>query len=90
VAAATTVLAPLCALLAIVFAPLTGARAACTTAIELLFDENEDLHEKRVDNNNDCQFDEFVYYAGGEPERAEKDTDLNGAIDVWIFYERNG
>ncbi len=88
-AAVRSARAPFLALLAAVAAPLAGAHAACPP-IELLYDENEDIHEKHVDHNRDCKFDEFVYYPSGKPERAEKDTDLNGVIDVWIFYERTG
>ncbi len=89
VAAATRALAPWLALLAAVAVPLAGAHAACFP-IELLYDENEDVHEKHVDHNKDCKFDEFVYYAGGKPERAEKDTDLNGAIARVLANTRLG
>jgi len=89
VATVTRAFAPLFALLAIVAAPLAGARAACAP-IELLYDENENIHEKRVDHNKDCTYDEIVYYASGTPERAEKDTDLDGAFDIWIYYGRDG
>ena len=88
-ATVTRAFAPLFALLAIVAAPLAGARAACAP-VELLYDENENIHEKRVDHNKDCTYDEIVYYASGTPERAEKDTDLNGAFDIWIYYGRDG
>ncbi|MBW2493300.1 MAG: hypothetical protein JRE43_01000, partial [Deltaproteobacteria bacterium] len=61
VAAAAPALTALFALLASIAMPLAGARAACAP-IELLYDENENIHEKRVDHNKDCTYDEIVYY----------------------------
>ncbi len=88
-AASSASLGLLGALLAAISSPLAEARAACAP-IELLYDENEQIHEKRVDHDRDCRYDEIVHYASGAPERAEKDTDLDGAMDIWIFYGPDG
>jgi len=59
-------------------------------AVEFLYDENEDPAEKHVDTNKDCKHDQFVYYIGGKAERAEHDTNFDGRIDLWTFFEADG
>jgi hypothetical protein len=59
-------------------------------ALDLRYDEAENVSEKRSDKNKDCRPDEIVYYAEGRPERAESDTDLDGRMDVWTFFEADG
>ena len=65
------------------------AQAACPP-VELRYDENEQLQERRADTNKDCRQDEFVYYNGGIAERAERDTNFDGRVDVFLFYEEDG
>ena len=55
--------------------------------IELLYDANEELSEKRSDRNRDCQLDEVIRYESGQPVRAESDSDGDGTFDTWIDYE---
>ena len=52
------------AIAALLFLPLTPAASAQTScpAVELRYDEHEQLAEKRSDTNQDCRHDEFVYY----------------------------
>jgi len=76
-------------LLAIALVPLAALPAfgqGSCSAVELRYDENENLAQKLSDTNKDCKHDEFVFYIDGKPERAERDTDHNGQIDVWIFF----
>ena len=79
-------------LLALLLAPLAGPAPARTNcpAIELLYDEFEQLSEKRTDTNEDCRPDEFVYYREGKAERAERDQDFDGRIDVWLYFGPDG
>ncbi|HEY5659036.1 MAG TPA: hypothetical protein VIY27_14710, partial [Myxococcota bacterium] len=65
------------------------ARGACPP-IELLYDANEQIAERKSDTNQDCRHDEFVYYVDGVAERAERDTDFDGRIDAWVFFEADG
>ena len=58
--------------------------------VELIYDENEQIAESRKDTNEDCRLDEIVYYIDGVAERAERDTDFDGRVDVWIFFEEDG
>ena len=50
----------------------TPARASETECIPivLLYDENEELSERRSDTNRDCSHDEFVFYEQGKPVRS--------------------
>ena len=73
-------------LLALPFGP---ASAACPP-IELLYDEYEQIAQKRSDTNSDCQHDEVVHYVDGIAQRAERDTDHDGGFDVWQYYEEDG
>ena len=54
-------------------------------AVELHYDDAEQLDEKRTDTNQDCRHDEIVYYIEEIPERAERDRDFDGRMDLWIF-----
>ena len=58
--------------------------------VELLYDDKEELSEKRADNDKDCRIDEIVKYQGGKPARAEKDTNGDGRMDTWITYDAAG
>ena len=53
---------------------------SCVTAIA----------EKHSDTNKDCKHDEFVYYAEGRPQRAERDQDFDGRIDAWVYFGEDG
>src|SRR5438034_6282906 len=75
-------------LLLLVAAP-AHAQTNCPT-VDLRYDEAENIAEKRTDKNHDCKADEVVFYANGKPERAEADTDLDGKVDVWTFFEKDG
>ena len=66
-----------------------GAEKRCP-AVELRYDEFENLSEKHVDSNKDCQHDQAVYYADGRAKRAEIDSDFDGRIDTWTFFEADG
>ncbi|MGE4652612.1 MAG: hypothetical protein AAEJ53_17125, partial [Myxococcota bacterium] len=50
----------------LLLAPLfaTPAKAGCPP-VELLYDEYEQIAEKRSDTNEDCRHDEIVYYVDG-------------------------
>jgi len=82
--------------LALLFAALllthAGAAAAQSKCppIELLYDENEQLSERRRDSNADCRTDEFVYYESGKPVRAEQDGNHDGLIDSWTRFGPDG
>ena len=65
------------------------AQANCPT-VDLRYDAAENISEKRVDKNHDCKPDEIIYYTDGKPERAEADTDLDGKMDVWTWFEKDG
>ena len=52
----------------------------------LLFDEEEQLKEKRADTNGDGRYDEFIYYEKGQPVRAEQDTNHDGKLDTKIRF----
>ncbi|MCH2411203.1 hypothetical protein MK292_10395, partial [Myxococcota bacterium] len=67
-------------ILLILVAVIAHAQRKPTT---LLYDENEELREKRSDTNSDGTFDEFVYYQSGSPSRAVRDTDHDGTADLW-------
>ncbi len=56
----------------------------------LLYDDNEQVAEKHFDSNRDCRHDQFIYYIEGTPERAENDSDFDGRVDVWTFFEQDG
>ena len=56
-------------------------------AVDLRYDEAENISEKRTDKNRDCKADEVVFYAEGRPERAEVDTHLDRRLHVWPFFE---
>ena len=71
------------------FAPAAAAQTSCP-AVELRYDDNEQLVEKRSDTNQDCRYDENVYYFDEKPERAERDRDFDGRFDLWIFYNEDG
>ena len=58
--------------------------------MELIYDENEQIAERKSDTNKDCRFDETVYYIDGVAERAERDTDFDGRTDVWTFFAEDG
>ena len=58
--------------------------------MNLLYDDKENLAEKHVDTNKDCKFDQFVYYLDGKPEKAEVDSNHDGRLDTWTFYETDG
>ncbi|MDP7573270.1 MAG: hypothetical protein QF391_16835, partial [Myxococcota bacterium] len=56
------------------FAAATAQAQQRCPAVELLYDELENLAEKRLDSNKDCKHDQFVYYVEGKPERAAIDS----------------
>ncbi len=58
--------------------------------IVLLYDENEELAERRADTNRDCSHDELVFYERGHPVRSQRDRDHNGAFDSWTQYDNAG
>src|SRR5262245_40394335 len=66
--------APTLAALALLLAALLpGARAAAQgapakncPAVDLRYDDAENIAEKRTDKNHDCKPDEIVYYADGK------------------------
>ena len=68
-------------LVAVAILAAPAARADCP-AVELRYDENEAVAEKHSDTNKDCKHDEFVYFADGRPERAERDQDFDGRVDA--------
>ncbi|MDH5567100.1 MAG: hypothetical protein OEY15_10580, partial [Myxococcales bacterium] len=79
----------LAAALLLALADAAFARSSCPP-VELLYDDNEQIAERRTDTNQDCRHDEFVHYSAGVAERAERDTDHDGRIDVWLFFEADG
>ena len=58
--------------------------------MELRYDENEALAEKHVDTNKDCKHDQYIYYLEGRAERAEIDTNHDGVLDTWTFFDEDG
>ena len=77
--------------LLLLLAPLAAASAkAGCPPIELLYDEYEQIAEKRSDTNHDCRHDEIVHYVDGVAERAERDTDHDGRSDVWQYFDEDG
>ncbi len=58
--------------------------------IDLFFDAQEQVREKRTDSNGDCQVDQVVHYAAGLPERAAQDRDHDGRMDSWLRYDEGG
>jgi hypothetical protein len=58
--------------------------------VVLLFDENENVKEKRSDTNGDGRYDEYVYYEGGKPARAEQDSDHDGRLDTKLVFGADG
>ena len=74
-----------CAALALAIAWASPARAQLECpAVVLLYDEDELLKERQNDSNGDCRTDEWVFYAGGLPLRAEQDMDYDGRNDAWV------
>ena len=84
------------ALAALLFPALLAAPAVAQrggqgcSAVNLLYDENEDVAEKHVDTNKDCVYDQFIYYLDGKPEKAEVDSNFDGRLDTWTYYEQDG
>jgi hypothetical protein len=76
------------AFLALLTLPLAAA-AGCPP-VELVYDANEQIAEKKADTNKDCRHDQHVFYVDGVAQRAERDTDFDGRLDVWVFYEEDG
>ena len=62
------------------------AEASCPP-IELTYDEHEQISQKKADTNQDCRHDEIVHYDAGRAARAERDTDFDGRMDVWLYFE---
>jgi hypothetical protein len=58
--------------------------------IDLFFDDNEQVREKRTDSNGDCRADQVVHYAAGLPQRALQDRDHDGRMDSWLSYGEDG
>ena len=63
---------PLLVTCALALAGAARAQQKCP-AVQLHYDEFENLAKKDVDTNRDCTPDEFVYYTNGKAVRAEKD-----------------
>jgi azurin len=75
----------LAAFLALLLLAAPAYASSRCPAVELDYDDDEQLSQKRSDTNQDCRHDEFVFYVNGKAERAERDRDFDGRIDVWIF-----
>jgi hypothetical protein len=75
-------------LVALPLAVAAPAAASCPP-VELVYDANEQIAEKKADTNKDCRHDQHVFYVDGVAQRAERDTDFDGRLDVWVFYEKD-
>ena len=58
--------------------------------VDLFFDADEQVSEKRTDSNGDCRVDQVVHYAAGLPLRGEQDRDHDGRMDAWLHYGADG
>jgi hypothetical protein len=58
--------------------------------VELLYDDAEELAEKRTDANGDCRPEEIVKYRAGKPHTAETDSDGDGRFDTFVTYDASG
>src|SRR5262245_31244102 len=76
-------------LLALCVAASASAQGTCP-AVELKYDDSEQISEKRTDTNKDCKADQTVFYEDGKPARAEQDTNFDGRVDLWIVYGPDG
>lgn len=75
---------------ALIFASSARAEEYQCVPKVLLYDENEELSERRVDTNRDCSHDEFVFYLNGKPLRSQRDRDHDGRLDSWSQYDAEG
>ncbi len=88
--AVETLLTALLILTACTAPPSRGKAGSRCPEVDLRFDERERIEERRIDKNGDCRFDEVVYYDDGRPRRAEIDSDFDGRVDTWVYFEPDG
>jgi hypothetical protein len=55
-----------------------------------VYSDNNEIVKVLVDSNKDKKYDSTFYFKKGVPNSAERDTNFDGKIDMWIQYDKNG
>ena len=58
--------------------------------LDLLYDDNERIRERRSDSNADCQIDQIVEYENEKAIRARQDRNYDGQEDAWTEFDAQG
>ena len=58
--------------------------------LDLIFDDQEKLKEKRRDSNANCQVDQVIEYENEKAVRAREDRNHDGQEDAWTEFDEKG